>query len=683
MRKSLFFSLFLTFICIDIFASPVDTTTAKLAATHFLAQHSDASRAAAPLQLSYQLDNAAQQACVYVFNRAGGGFVITSADDHVLPVLGFSVDGEFRTENMPENIAYWLQTYCDAVTDLSAGDRAYPSMAAAWQELLNNELPHPTREAVVFPMLATTWGQSPYYNALCPISSQGQAITGCVATAMGQIMRYWQHPSQGHGHHSYVDNLAEWGYEDYGTLYVDFGAATYDFSLMPEMLYFSSSQAQINEVAKLLYHCGVSVNMMYGTDGSGANSADVPNAMHKYFGYTSSTFYYKGSNENGWINLLKDELDAGRPVYYSGSGDDGGHAFVCDGYNDENYFHFNWGWQGAANGYFAVANLNPSSYEFNELQGAIFGLEPDSCYPYPEIQISGNTVMADANSSVTLIAPAGESYAWTGGGTTQSITVSPTVPKFYTVTVTDSEGCRNTASTWVTFADGCEINCHLHDSYGDGWQGNALQVFNRVTKIAEITLEEGGDTTITLPVIDGELALRWKLGDYPEECSYSVSGHCFEYTQNVITSSGIQLVTQLYCGDIATEFDITTEEPSYTWNDVTYTESGDYTQTFSNHAGCDSTVTLHLNLPAGISDYGDADRLRVYPNPTTGVLNAECDWPNCELRVFDVYGKLLFINKLDKSENRVDLSDCANGIYFLHVFADGTRVATRKVVVER
>ena len=324
---------------------------------------------------------------------------------------------------------------------------------------------------------------------------------------------------------------------------------------------------------------------------------------------------------------------------------------------------------------------------FNTYQGAIFNLEPDLCYPYPEISISGNTVMADANSSVTLTAPEGVSYQWSDNSTTQSITVSPAVPKYYTVTVTDTAGCHNTASTWVTFADGCEITFHLHDSYGDSWQGNAIQVYNQVRKIAEITLDDGSDTTITLPVISGELALKWKLGNYPEECSFEVSSHCLEYNfAEAPQNTGVFLVTQLFCGDIVTEFSVETEENSYTWNGEIYFASGDYTQTFTSQFGCDSTAILHLTLQSnGIAEHHANPLIALYPNPTNDKFKVQYSTngvllENIEIQLFDAYGKSLLHVPIVGEITEIDLSEFASGIYLVKCMNNDSVLTVGKVV---
>lgn len=685
MKKIILFSFFISLVINMLNAEPVDTLTARRAAANFLSQHQSAApiRSADQLLLVDVLTDAHNSPCVYIFNHPAGGFVVMSADDCVLPVLGYSTDGHYVPAEVPANMAAWLLTYRDAVSEIVADNQrssgTHPAMSAEWQGLLENNTASHSRDVVVEPLLVTNWGQSPYYNIMCPSNNNGRAVTGCVATAMGQIMRYWQHPAQGNGYHTHVANYGAYeGYGDYGTLFVDFSAATYNYSLMPSSLSATTPMAQVNEVAKLLYHCGVSVNMMYGPSGSGASSENVPNALRSYFGYLCDNYTYKNS-ESSWINSLKASLQQQYPVFYAGSGDDGGHAFVCDGYDEDNYFHFNWGWQGSYDGYFAVSNLNPASYTFNNYQGAIFNIRPDECYPYEEVFISGNPVMANASSSVTLQAPAGVSYHWSNNANTQTVTVSPTVPKLYTVTVTDSEGCNHVASQWVTFADGCELTFVMHDSFGDSWQGNAIQVFCQVQKVAEITLEDGACDTVTVPVVSGPLALKWKNGNYPEECSFEVTGNCFNRAWST-GPSGVFLETEMFCGEITSEFSAVCTESVYEWNGQTYTESGDYTQTFVSANGCDSTVTLHLTFDVGIGEAGSLVGVRVWPNPTGGVVNIDFGAAAglCEVAIFDVCGKKVL--GACGANNQIDLSPLAEGVYVVKCYRDGVCIGSTKVV---
>ncbi|MGC9336786.1 MAG: C10 family peptidase, partial [Candidatus Cloacimonadia bacterium] len=201
------------------------------------------------------------------------------------------------------------------------------------------------------------------------------------AVAMAQIMRYHKYPEHGTGSSSYY-------YGPYGWISADFGNATYNWDNMPNYLTDYN-----DDVALIGFHCGVSVEMMYGPEGSGAYSSDVPYALINYFNYASSVSYEERwyYSDTQWENLLQTELSAKRPVYYSGSGSSGGHAFVCDGYNGS-YFHFNWGWGGLYNGYFYLSALNPGTHDFNSWQAAVVGIK-SPLLPLADFSASATTIL--------------------------------------------------------------------------------------------------------------------------------------------------------------------------------------------------------------------------------------------------------------------------------------------------
>jgi hypothetical protein len=207
---------------------------------------------------------------------------------------------------------------------------------------------------------------------------------------MAQVMKFWNYPTTGTGFHSY-------NHSTYGTLSANFGSTTYNWTNMPNQLTSASTSTQRSAVATLMYHCGVSVDMNYGVASEGGSSAYVISsasavthcteyALKTYFGYKSTLQGIKKANytNTNWINILKTELNAGRPMVYAGFGD-GGHCFVCDGYDNNNFFHFNWGWGGSYDGYFTLDALNPGSggigggsYSYNDGQQAVIGIEPAS-----------------------------------------------------------------------------------------------------------------------------------------------------------------------------------------------------------------------------------------------------------------------------------------------------------------
>ncbi len=305
-------------------------------------------------------------AAIYIFNEASGnGFVIMSAEQQAYPVLAYSFEGRFDLNNSFPAMDEWMEDYKNQIAAIRAnGYAADQQIKEAWQRY---EKPQRSAVRSVDYLVTSVWDQDCFYNELCPVDATGacgHARVGCVAVAMAQIMRYHQYPSQGTGSHSYTSS--------YGFLSADFGAATYEYSNMPDFI------TDYNyEVAELGYHCGVSVDMGYGPQGSGAYSSDVEYALINYFGYdpVSTQYLDKYSyTEEEWEQMIRDDLDAGRPLYYSGSGS-GGHAFVLDGYQDGSHFHFNWGWGGLYNGYFYLSNLNPGTHNYSNSQAAIMGIQ--------------------------------------------------------------------------------------------------------------------------------------------------------------------------------------------------------------------------------------------------------------------------------------------------------------------
>ena len=310
----------------------------------------------------------------YAFNVGEEGFVIVSADDNFRPIVAYSDEGVFPTENPSPEMMYYLDNLSQGrQAALRASIQQDASVAEEWRLLLSgNPLPSRNGERKAFHLVQTKWNQNYPYNKFCP-SEGGRTYAGCVATAMSQVMNYWKYPTHGYGQHSYT-------HYQYGVLSANFGETEYDFDLMPSSIGEMSPVENIDAIALFMYHCGIAVNMSYGTDGSGAMSEDVPEAILKYFGYTNcSRMVYRDDHSlEEFQALLKNQFDMGWPVYYSGQDVDGsgGHAFVCDGYDDNDMFHFNWGWSGSGDGFYAIDELNVSSYAFNSDQAFIANYVP-------------------------------------------------------------------------------------------------------------------------------------------------------------------------------------------------------------------------------------------------------------------------------------------------------------------
>ena len=362
----------LLMVAMPMMAERVTPETAQKVASSFLNNNG-----AKSAQLT-DLSKAAGFPNLYIFNAAQG-FVVMSADDCAQPILGYSLTGRFVAENMPTNVRGWLQGYNDEIQyAIDNKLKATAETTNLWKDLIGGNSKAAKTTTVVDNLLTTIWDQDPYYNDMCPYDSQAGelTVTGCVATAMAQIMKYWEHPIHGTGSHSYT-------HDTYGVLSANFGNTTYNWDNMPNSISSANSS-----IAQLMYHCGVSVDMDYDiavNGGSAAATADVAYALKNYFGYQQSTFKYKSNYASSWVSMLKTELDNGRPLQYSGRGSGGGHSFVCCGYDSDNNFYFNWGWSGRNDGFYALNNLVPGSggsggagYSFNDYQGAIFGIQPNT-----------------------------------------------------------------------------------------------------------------------------------------------------------------------------------------------------------------------------------------------------------------------------------------------------------------
>ncbi len=285
----------------------------------------------------------------------GSSFTIVSRDDRFPEVLAYGV-GNFDIETAPANVKWWFEA-------------VQRSMEKAVKE--NAPRRAATTYTAVAPMMTTKWGQNAPYNNYCPVfeKEKTKAPTGCVATAMAQIMKYWNYPTKGIGSKSYIPTT----HPEYGTLSASFIGTTYQWSSMPNKVTTSSSTTAQTAVATLMYHCGVAVSMNYKTSAEGGSGAytilpetyinngyiDAATALNKYFGYNTVGYYRNSYSDNNWKTILKGELDAGRPILYAGQSSSSGHAFVCDGYNSSDYFHFNWGWSGNSDNYYLISALNP------------------------------------------------------------------------------------------------------------------------------------------------------------------------------------------------------------------------------------------------------------------------------------------------------------------------------------
>jgi hypothetical protein len=407
--KKIFVGLFLLLFSIRIaFAASISSKDAQLIAENFY------SAQIANSKVSFGVANLNEfnfegEATMYIFSFTPNGFVIVSADDMATPIIGYSLTNSFGDGLSNPSLVSRLNFYSKQIKEGKLQKSQDAEVKAEWDALKTGKAQNIL--AAGTPLLTTTWNQgtanSPTYNLLCP----SYTYTGCVATAMAQIMNYHEWPTSGRGWYKYVPA----GNPDYGVQYADFSSTTYDWSNMPNSLSTSSSDLEKSAVSTLMYHAGVSVSMNYAADGSGAYSIDVMYALTNYFKYdptTINTYTFNASNTTNWVTMVKSEIDNGRPIYYSGSSAaDGGHAWVCDGYDASNRLHINWGWGGSANGYFACTAMSPSGMNFTENNSIITGIKPDNA-SQSILWHKQNTGFTNAYRLINGISAVNDRVAW-------------------------------------------------------------------------------------------------------------------------------------------------------------------------------------------------------------------------------------------------------------------------------
>ena len=305
------------------------------------------------------------------YNRDGGGFVVISGNDAVEPVLAYSETGAFPSiDQMPENMAWWFAKITKMIESIPETAKADAAVQARWA---NPGIPKTSSEMLLETAL---WGQGTPFNDKCPEVGGERCVTGCVATAAAILARYFKWPDAG------VGTIP--AFHDYGAGFDahDLGHA-YDWDNMPLIYYSGYTEAQADAVSTLMYDMGTMSRMDYGVNGSGAYTSDLLSALKTHMKYNKGAYLADRSDYSDaeWTALMKQQLEDCGPIAYSGSdvGGAGGHQFIIDGYDSQDRFHFNWGWNGGGNCYCWFTSLTPqySSYDFANGQDALIDLVPD------------------------------------------------------------------------------------------------------------------------------------------------------------------------------------------------------------------------------------------------------------------------------------------------------------------
>ena len=525
--------LVLALTCVTLQARPVDQETAKRLGQSFVKANFEFTRQSSDLNLVQTAFSDRGEACYYIYNVGETGFVIMAADDNYRPIIGYSDKGIFNTDDMAPALADYLEVVRQGVMTASQASSAKASVAADWVMLENcGRLVsrHGGREDVF--LVETTWNQNYPYNYFCPEGDGGpggHCYAGCVATAAAQLMKYWDHPLHGQGSYTYIPE----DHPEYGPLTVNFGEATYDWENMANSISANSPIEQIEAVAQLIYHVGVSVDMNYRPTSSGAVTGKLCETMPAYFFYTDQmdNLYREDYTHEGYMQLIIDAIDMNWPMVQRG----GGHAYVLDGYNDNDMVHFNWGWSGSSDGWFNIDEHGYSDGEsiiYNYVPAEIYAGTPNmptNVIVEPSNDNSLTATISWTNPTLTMTDASLETIdqivverngqvVYTEDnvtpGTEMSI-VDASIPYFdvfdYAIyAVTEGRHGAMARIEKVLVGPTCDWKIIMQSTAFQGWNGGYLSLLSSTGKeISRMTLTNSVPTSFNLPVPVGNASFAW------------------------------------------------------------------------------------------------------------------------------------------------------------------------------
>ncbi len=651
----------------SLMAGPVDQQKAQKLGAKFLST-TTISQKNANIQLDLVSVAADRDATdYYVFNvKNGEGFVVIAGDDRVRPILAYSTMGKYNPSDVADGFQYTLDGFREEIQYVREHNlSATPDIIAEWKAA--NETGSLNRSgqtrAVVEQLCQTIWNQNYPWNSQCPpcvdtLGNGGHVFAGCAATAMGQVMKFWDWPAVGNSSHSYNPD----GFDQQTA---NFGETEYHFEMMPLALDSTSSEEEIYYVAQLLYHLGIALDMQYSPNGSGASAFSIYTAFQSYFRYNrdfpeinaGGIIPGYGYTNEEWAQMLKDGgLDEHLPILYCGSDDGGagGHAFVCDGYDENDYFHFNWGWSGRDNAWCPIGALHTTRYDFNQTNHFIGHIVPQNNEYYnrpqpvdkvglsenetfdgvviswtnPALDLNGNALTSI--TSVTLRrnfevvaeltdAQVGADMEYEDNG------LEPGLYE-YSIYVTNAAGISTTVYRSILVGEKCSLVFQLNDEGGDGWKGAAISVADENgNRIAVVELTEGSEETLTVPLLHGNLSFIWNPGWYHSYPEYDTDGEC---SFSILTPDGQSI---------------------YTSSEL---ESG----VFLTYDPCSYDA---------VSETPDSQSVSIYPNPTHGMLNIHGQGMMC-ISVSNVLGQQLMETTADGNAT-LDLSRFEPGMYLIRI----------------
>ena len=637
----------------------------------------------------------------HVYNLTPSGFVIVSANKAVEPILAFSHESRCSATERHPAVKAMLKSYSEQISfAIKSNISANEHTTAEWEHYSQKNF-QPRAIRTVAPLLITKWNQGKYFNTACPEDSRGadgHVVVGCVATAIAQVFNYFRYPTQGTGSYGY-------DHPDYGHLEVNFAEQHYDYDFMPV------KPTDYNEnLARLLYNIGVSVDMNYGPNGSGMTNHKGAYTMRNYFGYSDEARYiFKDSlptiipddiendtviPDSIWNGILVNHLDRKIPLYYAGWGDYeyvSGHAFVFDGYSDSTRYHINWGWGGSYDGFFTINNLSPGGSNFRLAHEVIINATPkyetQSCDGLKEINFYEGTIEDGSGPLREYAAESDCSWLITQHDSVDGYTVkierfdidatdniiiyegdsenAPIVASIFGDNTPEESYTVNSTSMLISFVSD-------ETASGDGWVISYEPIKPKYCKTL-LNLTEMSDT-----IEDG--SGRWEYNNNTS-CTWKIrqettSNFTFEFLE-LDTEEEKDFVRILRNGRTYAEFSGSTlpEPISFDGENASVTFSSDA----KGRAG-GFKLTYSVGEPSGKREISN-NLIAIYPNPATTEVNIEGNNLS-HLSLYDITGRCITEAIIPSDIHTIDTSNLSKGTYIIKVIDTFGNCTTKKIEVQ-
>lgn len=683
MRK-IYFTLVCIALCGLTFAQSVTQQEAAVVAQRFLESQGKT------LVRCAKVIGDAQNPALYIFN-AENGFVVVSGDKNVPPVLSFSDQQLYSDADVVPPFEMWINHYASQIEQIRRDGVVQDVFVSQWEKALSGAPVFRSGDEVE-PLLHSKWDQGEYFNYYCPrdlAGDNGRVVTGCVATAMAQLLYYYRFPESGVGSYSYTD-------EHYGVQSADYGNAIYDYNAMCDV------PSCINtEISKLIYHCGVGVDMHYGPDGSGMTNHSAARVLRTYFKFSPETEYlFRDSTDLNWDSVIVSHLNRRMPLYYAGWSvpDINGHGFICDGYktmDSSYYFHFNFGWSGYMDNYYYTNSLYVGSSNFNLAQELIINAYPDTTlYAYPTPQpLTGSMMLTSRESTFTdggsdvENCPAGMDFSWHINPDSYNLT-GFSLNMDYNIAAGDtlyilSEANMGvpqaiTADTGVLSLDlmaipSFHVRLVTHTAASEGFRAHYTAHYT------EFCSGTKNHTSITGTITDGSESHSY---NNLTNCKFRVLLTGVTATQFHINSLDLETghdFLRVYDGNI-NEANLHTTLTGHISDSVFVVNSRRiFLVLETDESGTDAGFSIdYAGGFVGIDEHA-AGSLLVYPNPATDKVTVSHSTPIQHVEIRNAEGRTIYAESPNSETFEVQTNNWSSGIYIMTVQTEDA-VLTRKIV---